>query len=84
MASPLAWSGAAAILRSLRRELPWLEMPDSYAENTDALDSLIASQTARAAAQSLTHRPPRPARKPTSLATKGGSPADYLSDLQIS
>ena len=45
------------ILRSLRRKLPWLEAPDSYADNTDALDSLIASLTARAAAQGFTHRP---------------------------
>lgn len=45
------------ILRALRRQLPWLEVPDSYADDADSLDSLIASLTARAAAQGLTQRP---------------------------
>lgn len=45
------------ILRALRRQLPWLEVPDSYADEADGLDSLIASLTARAAAQGLTRRP---------------------------
>lgn len=44
-------------LRALRRQLPWLEVPDSYADDADGLDSLIASLTARAAAQGLTQRP---------------------------
>jgi predicted nuclease with RNAse H fold len=45
------------ILRALRRQLPWLEVPDSYADDADGLDSLLAALTARAAAQGLTHRP---------------------------
>ncbi len=58
------------ILRSLRSKLPWLEVPDSYADNTDALDSLIASLTARSAAQGLTHRPEAGAQ--TDLARREG------------
>jgi predicted nuclease with RNAse H fold len=45
------------ILRALRRQLPWLEVPDSYADDADGLDSLIASLTTRTAAQGLTQRP---------------------------
>ncbi len=45
------------ILRALRHRLPWLEVSDSYADDADGLDSLVAALTARAAAQGLTHRP---------------------------
>jgi predicted nuclease with RNAse H fold len=47
------------ILRGLRKKLPWLQVGDEYAANSDALDALIASLTARAAAQGLTEKPPR-------------------------
>jgi predicted nuclease with RNAse H fold len=47
------------ILRGLRKKLPWLQVEDAYAANSDALDALIASLTARAAAQGLTAKPPR-------------------------
>jgi predicted nuclease with RNAse H fold len=47
------------ILKKLRRKLPWLEVPDEYANTSDALDSLIASLTAWAAAQGLTLLPKR-------------------------
>jgi predicted nuclease with RNAse H fold len=45
------------ILSELRRRLPWLEVPMSYAESADALDAMVASLTARAAAQGLTAKP---------------------------
>jgi predicted nuclease with RNAse H fold len=47
------------ILRGLKKKLPWLQLGDEYAANSDALDALIASLTARAAAQGLTEKPPR-------------------------
>ncbi len=46
-----------ALLAELRRRLPWLEVADDYAENTDALDALLAALSARAAAQGLSGRP---------------------------
>jgi predicted nuclease with RNAse H fold len=45
------------ILNSLRSILSWLEVPESYAHSSDSLDALIASLTARAAAQDLTIKP---------------------------
>lgn len=45
------------ILGGLRRAMPWLSVPDTYAEDADALDALIASLTARAATQNRTLRP---------------------------
>ena len=45
------------ILRSLRGQLPWLEVPADYAATSDNLDSLVASLTVRAASQGQTHRP---------------------------
>lgn len=45
------------ILRNLRQKLPWLSVPDSYVESSDALDALVASLTARAAAQGRTIKP---------------------------
>lgn len=45
------------ILRKLRRKLKWLELPQGYADSSDSLDALIASLTARAAAQGLTIKP---------------------------
>jgi hypothetical protein len=45
------------ILRGIRKHLPWLEVDDSYAENSDSLDALIAALTARAAAQGLSEEP---------------------------
>lgn len=47
------------ILRGLRKKLPWLQVGDDYAKSSDALDALIASLTARVAAQGLTSKPPR-------------------------
>lgn len=47
------------ILRALRKQMPWLEVGDEYIESSDALDALIASLTARAAAQGLTIKPGR-------------------------
>jgi predicted nuclease with RNAse H fold len=47
------------ILRGLRKKLPWLQVEDEYSANSDALDALIASLTARAAAQCLTEKPPQ-------------------------
>jgi hypothetical protein len=46
-----------AILRGLWTELPWVTVPDDYVQSDDCLDSLIASLTTRAAAQSLSFRP---------------------------
>jgi predicted nuclease with RNAse H fold len=45
------------ILSKLRKQLPWLEVDDDYASDSDALDALIASLTVRAAAQGLTIKP---------------------------
>lgn len=39
------------ILNELRAKMSWLEVPDAYAESSDSLDALVASLTARAAAQ---------------------------------
>lgn len=47
----------AEILRELRASLPWLEVPKHYADSSDSLDALVASLTARTAAQELTIRP---------------------------
>ncbi len=47
------------ILSGLRKQLPWLEVDDDYAADSDALDALIASLTVRAAAQGLTIKPRR-------------------------
>jgi hypothetical protein len=47
------------IRAGLLEQLPWLEVPDAYADNADDLDALVASLTARAAFQGLTHLPPR-------------------------
>jgi predicted nuclease with RNAse H fold len=46
-----------SILRGLRDRLPWLQVSERYAESADDLDSLIASQAVRAAAQGLAHGP---------------------------
>ena len=46
-----------SILSDLRVALPWLVAPVEYAETDHSLDALIASLTARAAAQGLTFRP---------------------------
>jgi predicted nuclease with RNAse H fold len=51
------------ILGEICKRLPWLDVPDSYAESSDALDALVASLTARAAKQGLTDKP-----KPDQLA----------------
>lgn len=45
------------LLNALRRKLPWLKVPVSYAHSADALDALVASLTARAAMQGLTAPP---------------------------
>jgi predicted nuclease with RNAse H fold len=45
------------ILSALRQQLPWLTLPDTYAESSDSLDALVASLTARAAMQGLTDKP---------------------------
>lgn len=45
------------ILSELRASLPWLEVPENYIDSSDSLDALVASLTARAAAQGLTIRP---------------------------
>lgn len=45
------------ILGKLVKKLPWLKVPAGYADSSDSLDALIASLTARAAAQGLTTRP---------------------------
>jgi hypothetical protein len=45
------------MLQTLCDKMPWLDASDEYAKNADDLDSLVASLTARAAAQGLTHRP---------------------------
>jgi len=42
------------ILKELRLKMPWLSVPESYVESSDALDALVASLTARAASQGLT------------------------------
>jgi predicted nuclease with RNAse H fold len=47
------------ILSQLRKKLPWLDVPRTYAESSDALDALVASLTARSAAQGLTRKPER-------------------------
>lgn len=47
------------ILNGLRKRLPWLEVDDDYATDSDSLDALIASLTVRAAAQGLTIKPTR-------------------------
>jgi hypothetical protein len=46
------------ILKGLCNRMPWLDASDDCADSADALDSLVASLTARAAVQSLTHFPP--------------------------
>ena len=45
------------ILSGLRKKLPYLEVANECAENSDALDALIASVTARFASQGLTYPP---------------------------
>jgi predicted nuclease with RNAse H fold len=45
------------ILSELRMKLPWLDVPETYAESSDALDALVAALSARAAAQGLTAKP---------------------------
>ena len=45
------------MLASLRVAMPWLVAPDDYAEDADALDSLVAALTARAASQGRTIQP---------------------------
>ncbi|HWN08411.1 MAG TPA: DUF429 domain-containing protein [Pyrinomonadaceae bacterium] len=57
------------ILKKLRLMLPWLEVPREYSATSDALDSLIASLTARTAAQGLSV-PPKPLE--TSVARREG------------
>lgn len=47
------------ILLGLRKQMPWLQVGDEYAENSDALDALVASLTARAAAQEFSDKPNR-------------------------
>jgi len=47
------------IVSELRKKLPWLDVGDEYLGTSDALDALIASLTARAAAQGSTTRPGR-------------------------
>jgi predicted nuclease with RNAse H fold len=42
------------ILNELRAKMSWLEVSDAYAESSDSLDALVASLTARAAAQGQT------------------------------
>jgi hypothetical protein len=42
--------------------MPWMVAPDDYAEDSDALDSLVAALTARSAWQGRTMRP-HPAQK---------------------
>ena len=46
-----------SILNRLRKKMPWLEVGDDFAEDSDALDALIASLTVRAAEQGLTIKP---------------------------
>ncbi len=43
----------------VKRRQPWLEVPETYGESADSLDALIASLTARAAAQGSTRTPDR-------------------------
>lgn len=50
------------ILVALRTAMPWLVAPDDYAEDSDALDSLVAALTARCAWQGRT-MPPDQAQK---------------------
>ncbi len=45
------------ILVALRIAMPWLVAPDEYAEDPDALDSLVAALTARSAWQGRTLLP---------------------------
>lgn len=45
------------MLKELRAKLPWVKVPESYTESSDALDALVASLTARVAAQKLTIGP---------------------------
>ena len=45
------------ILIALRIAMPWLMAPDDYAEDSDALDSLVAALTARSAWQGRTLLP---------------------------
>jgi predicted nuclease with RNAse H fold len=45
------------ILSELRTNLPWLDVPNIYADSSDSLDALVASLTARAAVQGLTDKP---------------------------
>jgi predicted nuclease with RNAse H fold len=45
------------ILSELRTKLPWLDVPEAYAESSDTLDALVAALSARAAAQGLTAKP---------------------------
>ena len=47
----------AKMLKALRTSMPWLDVSQRYEESDDALDALIASLTARAAAQGFTTRP---------------------------
>lgn len=46
-----------AILEGLRTRMPWLRADDSFAEDADALDALLAALTTRAAAQGRTILP---------------------------
>jgi hypothetical protein len=45
------------ILDDLREAMPWLTAPNACADNADALDTLVASLTARAAMQNRTLQP---------------------------
>ena len=45
------------ILNTVRKNLPWLDVPESYSESSDSLDALIASLTARTASQTRTIKP---------------------------
>lgn len=47
------------ILRSIRRQLPWLVCSDAYQTSSDALDALLASLTARLCGEGRTTRPSR-------------------------
>lgn len=45
------------ILRQLRKKLPWLDVPETYAESSDTLDALVAALTVRVAVQGATIKP---------------------------
>src|SRR6266404_8117360 len=45
------------ILSELCGKLPWLDVPETYADSSDPLDALVASLTARSAKQGLTFLP---------------------------